>query len=92
MRSLDEPDPESRVKIYFLGDDGQWADRGTGHVHIVPDDAEYLLMTTSENAREKDGHPKVVLTTKVSLDDIYQQQQGHRRGVGFRAVQHAALC
>jgi len=74
MRPIDDPTPESRVKIYFLSSGGDWDDRGTGYAHIVPDDDDFLLMTTSEEAKEADGTPKVVLTTRISLDDIYVHQ------------------
>ena len=74
--SDEESNSERRVKLYFLNDDGQWDDRGTGHVQIVQDDSEYLMVMKSEEEKEDDGNLKALLNTKVSQDDIYQQQQG----------------
>ncbi|EKX54069.1 hypothetical protein GUITHDRAFT_55103, partial [Guillardia theta CCMP2712] len=61
-----------RVKLYVLGGDGQWDDRGTGYVSyqfVQGNGAVEGLRVTSEADDSKD-----LLMTKIFEEDVFQRQ------------------
>mmetsp|Transcript_6312 Transcript_6312/g.13255 ORF Transcript_6312/g.13255 Transcript_6312/m.13255 type:complete len:758 (+) Transcript_6312:100-2373(+) len=61
-----------RVKLYDLNDDGEWDDKGTGYIEVVPTtaaggDNDYLVVRSEENNQE-------LLRTKVLALDQYTRQ------------------
>eukprot|EP00667_Euglena_gracilis_P004009 EG_transcript_4022 len=66
---------DRRAKLYFLDESGNWEHRSTGDIFIFQDGSDHLLILKSEDLKDDEGSPKVVLTTRISSDDIYQRQQ-----------------
>ncbi|KAK9761065.1 Platinum sensitivity protein, partial [Basidiobolus ranarum] len=61
-----------RVKVYELGDDSAWKDKGTGYcVCLFYEDNEELDLLV----RSEEENPTVLLNSKVVKGDIYQKQQ-----------------
>lgn len=60
-----------RVKVYVLGSDGQWDDRGTGYVNcelIAEHDALGLRVLSEQDAS------KELLVTKIFEEEVFQRQ------------------
>ena len=60
-----------RVKVYVLGSDGQWDDRGTGYVNcelIAEHDALGLRVLSEQDAN------KELLVTKIFEEEVFQRQ------------------
>ena len=67
---------EPRVKIYYLSPSGEWNERGTGNVEIRDAESDNKLVIIKEdNENESDDHI-FLLESRISMDDIYQRQQG----------------
>eukprot|EP00002_Diphylleia_rotans_P037304 TRINITY_DN8324_c0_g1_i1.p1 TRINITY_DN8324_c0_g1~~TRINITY_DN8324_c0_g1_i1.p1 ORF type:complete len:423 (-),score=88.53 TRINITY_DN8324_c0_g1_i1:946-2214(-) len=62
--------PRRRVKLYQLNDEGQWDDKGTGHVGIFHVAGNYQIVMKSE---EEVG--QILLENRISSRDLYQRQQ-----------------
>ncbi|KXS10737.1 DUF625-domain-containing protein [Gonapodya prolifera JEL478] len=64
-----------RVKVYFLSDDGNWDDQGTGFVSVQFNDAKdgYFLIVNRET--ETPGPALLILNSRVIPTNNYQQQQ-----------------
>lgn len=61
-----------RVKVYHLVDDGQWEDKGTGYVQCVyleKFDGASIVVTAEDEPK------RLLLETKIYVEDIYQCQQ-----------------
>ena len=60
-----------RVKVYVLGGDGQWDDRGTGYVNcelIAEHDALGFRVLSEQEAN------KELLVTKIFEEEVFQRQ------------------
>jgi len=60
-----------RVKVYVLGSDGQWDDRGTGYVNceLIADYDALGLRVISEQEANKE-----LLVTKIFEEEVFQRQ------------------
>jgi len=60
-----------RVKVYVLGGDGQWEDRGTGYVNceLIAEHDALGLRVVSEQEASKD-----LLVTKIFEEEVFQRQ------------------
>jgi len=61
------------VKVYQLNEDGQWDDKGTGHV-VLTYHEKFGGVGMVVKSEESDGH--MLLESKLYAEDIYQLQQG----------------
>ena len=62
-----------RVKVYQLNEEGQWDDKGTGHV-VLTYNEKFGGVGVVVKSEESDGH--LLLESKLYAEDIYQLQQG----------------
>jgi len=66
------PNPKFRVKVYELNDDGEWSDKGTGHVQfqiVQSVEAAYMFVHSEVDS-------SLLLETKVIMEDDAYQRQG----------------
>eukprot|EP00286_Rhodomonas_abbreviata_P015508 CAMPEP_0181330680 /NCGR_PEP_ID=MMETSP1101-20121128/24043_1 /TAXON_ID=46948 /ORGANISM="Rhodomonas abbreviata, Strain Caron Lab Isolate" /LENGTH=122 /DNA_ID=CAMNT_0023439981 /DNA_START=120 /DNA_END=485 /DNA_ORIENTATION=+ len=63
--------PNRRVKVYVLGSDGQWDDRGTGYVNceMIREYDSVGFRVLAENAADKE-----LLVSKIFEEDVFQRQ------------------
>eukprot|EP01102_Stenamoeba_stenopodia_P001516 TRINITY_DN1130_c0_g4_i1.p1 TRINITY_DN1130_c0_g4~~TRINITY_DN1130_c0_g4_i1.p1 ORF type:complete len:770 (+),score=129.95 TRINITY_DN1130_c0_g4_i1:601-2910(+) len=61
-----------RVKVYQLNEEGQWDDKGTGHV-VLTYHEKFGGVGVVVKSEESDGH--LLLESKLYAEDIYQLQQ-----------------
>lgn len=62
--------PKRRVKVYELSDDGNWVDRGTGHIQplMQPNDIPALVVISEENRQQ-------ILYSRIYKEYIFRRQQ-----------------
>jgi protein phosphatase-4 regulatory subunit 3 len=60
-----------RVKVYQLNLEGQWDDKGTGHVQCATNAEGHALLVKAE-----DEGDTVLLDARIVQEDIYQKQGG----------------
>ena len=64
-------DANRRVKVYVLGVDGQWDDRGTGYVNceLIAEYDSLGFRVSAENPNDKE-----LLVTKIFEEEVFQRQ------------------
>eukprot|EP00299_Pterocystis_sp_00344_P018956 c9440_g1_i1.p1 GENE.c9440_g1_i1~~c9440_g1_i1.p1 ORF type:complete len:655 (-),score=148.03 c9440_g1_i1:93-2057(-) len=70
MAQKSTPDGRFRVKVYELTDDGEWNDKGTGHVQfqvVQSVDAAFLFVHSELDSA-------LIIEFKLVLDDVYERQ------------------
>ena len=67
----EQQDANRRVKVYVLGGDGQWDDRGTGYVNceLIQEYDAPGFRVSAENTTDKD-----LLVTKIFEEEVFQRQ------------------
>jgi len=70
-REANAPNQNRRVKVYVLGSDGQWDDRGTGYVtcELISEHDALGLRVLSEHESNKE-----LLSTKIFEEEVFQRQ------------------